>query len=65
MRRFITHHTKLQFILSSRRSLEDEQFGGRILEMAERIFCNLQKVMTDDSISTAAGLEEGSSYHKI
>jgi len=33
--------------------------------MAERIFCNLQKVMTDDSISTAAGLEEGSSYHKI
>jgi archaellum component FlaC len=28
------------------------------LEMAERIFCNLQKVMTDRSLSTAAGLEE-------
>jgi hypothetical protein len=28
------------------------------LEMAERIFCNLQKVMTDRSLSTAAGFEE-------
>jgi hypothetical protein len=34
------------------------------LEMAERIFCNLQKVMTDSSISTAAGLKEGSSYRE-
>jgi hypothetical protein len=32
------------------------------LEMAERIFCNLQNVMTDSSISTAAGLGVGSSY---
>jgi transposase-like protein len=35
------------------------------LEMAEKIFCNLQKVMTDSSISTASGLEEESSYHHI
>ena len=31
------------------------------LEMAERIFYNLQKVMADSCISTAAGLGEGSS----
>ena len=39
-----------------------EQFSGRVLEMAERILCNLQKCIVDSTISTAAGLEEGSSY---
>jgi len=34
----------------------------RVLEMAERILCNLQKVMVDSTISTGSGLEEGSSY---
>jgi hypothetical protein len=39
-----------------------EQFSGRILEMGERILYNLQKAMVDSTISTAAGLEDGSSY---
>jgi transposase-like protein len=41
-----------------------EQFG-RVLELADRIFCNLQKGIVDSTISTAAELEEGSSYHQI
>jgi hypothetical protein len=40
-----------------------EQFvSGRVLETAEKILCSLQKVIVDNTISTAAGLEEGSSY---
>jgi hypothetical protein len=49
--------------LGSRRPPGSEQFiGGRVLEIAEKIFCNLQKVMIDSTISAAAGLKEGSSY---
>jgi hypothetical protein len=41
----------------------DEQFAtGRVLEMAERVLKNLQKGIVDSTISTAAGLEKGSSY---
>jgi transposase-like protein len=41
----------------------NEQFvSGRVLETAEKILCNLQKVIVDNTISTAAGLEEGDSY---
>jgi hypothetical protein len=41
----------------------NEQFvSGRVLETAEKILCNLQKVIVDNIISTAAGLEEGDSY---
>jgi DNA-binding protein Fis len=41
----------------------DEQFvSGRVLEMAEKVLGNLQKGIVDNTISTAAGLEEGSSY---
>jgi hypothetical protein len=41
----------------------NEQFvSERMLEMAEKILCNLQKSMVDSTISTTAGLEEGSSY---
>jgi hypothetical protein len=41
----------------------NEQFvSGRVLETAEKILCNLQKIIVDSAISTAAGLEEGSSY---
>jgi hypothetical protein len=39
-----------------------EQFSGRILEMGERILYNLQKGIVDSTISTAVGLEVGSSY---
>jgi hypothetical protein len=40
-----------------------EQFAtGRVLEMAERVLKNLQKGIVDSTISTAAGLEKGSSY---
>jgi hypothetical protein len=42
-----------------------EQFRERLLEMAEKIFCNLQKVMVDSTISTVAELKEGSSYHAV
>jgi hypothetical protein len=42
----------------------DEQFvSERILKMAERILYNLQKGIVDGTISTAAGLENGSSYY--
>src|SRR5215207_3652720 len=41
----------------------DELFvSGRVLEMAERVLNNLQKGIVDNTISTAAGLEKGSSY---
>jgi hypothetical protein len=40
-----------------------EQFvSGRVLKMAERVLYNLQKCIVDDTISTAAGLEKGSSF---
>jgi hypothetical protein len=39
-----------------------EQFNLRVLEMAEKIFCNLQKNIVDGTISTAAGLEDGCSF---
>lgn len=43
-----------------------EQFiGGRVLEMAEKIFCNLQKVMVDSTISKATGLEESFSQDNL
>jgi hypothetical protein len=46
--------------LGSRRPSGSERFiGGKVLEIAEKIFCNLQKVMVDNTMSTAAGLEEG------
>jgi hypothetical protein len=41
----------------------NEQFiSGRVLETAEKILCNLRKIIVDNTISTAAGLEEGNSY---
>jgi hypothetical protein len=44
----------------------NEQFAsGRVLEMAERILHNLQKGIVDSTISTAAGLEKGSSYSEL
>jgi hypothetical protein len=39
-----------------------EQLSERVLEMAEKILYNLQKSIVDSTISSAAGLEEGSSY---
>jgi hypothetical protein len=47
--------------LASRRpsySQQSEQLiSGRVLEVAERIFCNLQKSIVDSTISTASGCE--------
>ena len=44
--------------LSSRRPPESERFiGGRVLEMAENIFKNLQKSIVDSTILTATRLE--------
>lgn len=44
----------------------NEQFvSERVLEMAGKILDNLQKGMVDSTISTAAGLEEGSSYQAL
>jgi hypothetical protein len=44
----------------------NEQFvNGRVLEMAGKILNNLQKGMVDSTMSTAAGLEEGSSYQAL
>src|ERR671910_1444488 len=34
-----------------------KQFSERILVMAEKMLCNLQKAMADSTISSAAGLE--------
>jgi hypothetical protein len=38
------------------------QFSERVLDVAEKILYNLQKGIVDSTISTAAGLEDGSSY---
>jgi hypothetical protein len=44
-------------------SQENEQFVcGRVLEMAEKVLNNFQKVIVDSIISIAVGLENGSSY---
>jgi hypothetical protein len=40
----------------------NKQLSERVLEMAGKIHCNLQKAMVDSTISTAAGLDEGNSY---
>jgi hypothetical protein len=63
----LTHFTttiiKYNSYLASRRPPGSEQFiGGRMLEIAERIFGNLQKNMVDNTISTAAELEDGMSH---
>jgi hypothetical protein len=39
----------------------EQLISVRVLEMTERIFCNLQKGIVDSTISAAAELEEGSS----
>jgi hypothetical protein len=57
---FATTILNYDSILGSRRSpnlQKSEQFSGKVLEMAERIFGNLQKSIIDSTISTAAGLE--------
>jgi hypothetical protein len=59
---FTTTILNYNSFLGSRRSPGDEQFGERILEVAEKIFCNLQKSIVDSIISTAAGLEDGRSH---
>ena len=51
--------------LGSRRPLcpqGSRQFSERVLDVAEKILYNLQKGIVDSTISTAAGLEDGSSY---
>jgi phenylalanyl-tRNA synthetase alpha subunit len=63
----LTHFTttiiKYDSYLASRRPPGSEQFiGGRMIEIAERIFGNLQKNMVDNTISTAAELEDGMSH---
>jgi hypothetical protein len=60
---FTTTILNYNSFLGSRRLPRDKHFGGRILEVAEKIFCNLQKVMVDSTVSTAAGLQEGVSNH--
>jgi hypothetical protein len=40
----------------------EEFVSQRVLEMAEKILYNLQKGIVDSTLSTAAGLEEGSSH---
>jgi hypothetical protein len=37
----------------------NEELSDRVLEVAERILCNLQKAMVNSTVSSAAGLEEG------
>jgi hypothetical protein len=59
----LTHFTttiiKYDSYLASRRSPGSEQFiAGRVLEMAEKIFKNLQKSIVDSTISTAARLNK-------
>jgi archaellum component FlaC len=54
---FTTTILNYNSFLGSRRSPGSEQFGERILEVAEKIFCNLQKSIIDSTISTAAGLK--------
>jgi hypothetical protein len=60
---FTTTILNYNSFLGSRRSPGDEQFVERILEVAEKIYCNLQKVMINNGISTVAGLQEGVSNH--
>jgi hypothetical protein len=48
--------------LGSRRSPEGEHFSGRILEVAENIFRNLQKSVVESTISTVTGFEGERSY---
>jgi hypothetical protein len=38
-----------------------EQFSERVLDVAEKILYNLQRGIVDSTISTATGLEDGSS----
>jgi hypothetical protein len=59
---FTTTIINYDSFLGSRRPPGSEQFSERILEMAEKILSNLQKSIVDSTISTAAGLEDGSSY---
>jgi DNA repair exonuclease SbcCD ATPase subunit len=57
---FATTILNYDSFLGSRRSpnlQKSEQFSGKVLEMAERIFGNLQKSIVESTISTAAGLE--------
>jgi hypothetical protein len=42
----------------------EQLISGRVLEVTERIFCNLQKGIVDSTISTAAELKEGSSHRE-
>jgi hypothetical protein len=58
---FTTTIINYNSFLGSRRSPASDQFGEWILEVAEKIFCNLQKSIVDSTISTTAGLK-GSSY---
>jgi hypothetical protein len=41
------------------------QFSERVLDVAEKILYNLQKGIVDSTISTAAGLEDGSSVPQL
>jgi hypothetical protein len=61
---FVTTIIDYGSFLDSRRPLYPQgsgQFSERVLEMAEKILCNLQNVMVDNTISSAAELEKGSS----
>jgi regulator of replication initiation timing len=61
----LTHFTttiiKYDSYLASRRPSylqgSEQLISGRVLEVAENIFCNLQKSIVDSTISIAAGLE--------
>jgi hypothetical protein len=62
---FTTTILNYNSILGSRRPLCPQasgQFSERVLDVAVRIFYNLQKDIVDSTISTAAGLEKESSY---
>ena len=59
----IIHYNSFLALRRPSRLQGNEQFGSeRVLEMSENILFNLQKNIVDNTISTAAGLEEGSSY---
>jgi regulator of replication initiation timing len=55
----IINHDSFLAVRRQSNSRGNEQFSDRVLEVAERIFCNLQKVMIDSTISIAAESEEG------
>jgi hypothetical protein len=62
---FTTTILNYNSFLGSRRPLYPQgsgQFSERVLDVAEKLFCNLQKIMVESTISMAAGLEEKSSY---